>query len=148
LIFVSISRFLGIILFFFSEKQGLVNLSQQGRCCHAGHLDWKNKPHVRRSVAVLFPQRGAARARPARRQVTGPGPAPADPALAPAKESGTAEAEDLPNSSVYPSAPPRTGLPLRKRVPLVEILLDFGTAEHHGGFEATAIELGSAPADY
>jgi len=146
--FVSISRFLGIILVFFSVEQGLVNISQQGRCCQAGHPDWKNKAHVRRSVAVLCPQRGAAGARPPARQVTGPGTAPADPPLAPASKSRTAEAEDLPNSSFYPSRPPPTGRPLPKRVPLVEQVLDFETAEHDGGFEAMAIELGDTPADY
>jgi len=148
LFLVSISRFLGIILFFFPVEQGLVNISQQGRCCQAGHPDRKSKAHVRRNVAVIFPQRGAAEARPPARQVTGPGMAPADPPLAPANELRTAEAKDLPNSSVYPSGPPPTGRPLRKRVPLVELVLDFETAEHDGGFEAMANELGDTPADY
>jgi len=85
---------------------------------------------------------------PPARQVTGPGPATADPPLAPADEGRTAKIVDLPNSAVYPSGPAPTGHPLRKRVPLVALVLDFETAEHDGAFEAMAIEVGGAPSDY
>jgi len=85
--------------------------------------------------------------RPAR-QVTGPGPATADAPLAPADEGRTADVVDLPDSAVYPSGPAPTGRPLRKRVPLVALVLDFETAEHDGAFEAMAIEFGGAPLDH
>ncbi|OSX70342.1 hypothetical protein BU14_0783s0004 [Porphyra umbilicalis] len=49
---------------------------------------------------------------------------------------------------VAPGSAPPTGRPLRKRVPLVALVLDLETAEHDGAFEAMTIEFGGAPSDY
>ena len=85
---------------------------------------------------------------PPARQVTGPGPATADPPLAPADEDRTAKVVDIDNSAVFPSGAAPTGRPLRKRVPLVALVLSFETAEHDGAFEAMAIEFCGALSDF